>query len=98
MPELFAEENCGSVGSCFGELRKRVFRMLVGIGCEREKGFDFRGDVHPTAQFSAVTLAPCFGGECALHGVEYGQCEEAAEQILARVNPINDARELAHGL
>src|SRR5579883_216637 len=91
MPKLLAFK---SSGRAVEQFRKRVVRMLVGIAREREKGFHFSRNFGPPSDARPGFLAPAFGEESNLNGVEQRQLSEPRQEIVAGIDPVDNARKL----
>src|SRR5579883_1236999 len=71
--------------------------MLVGIGREREKGFHFSRDFGPAAEVRPGFLAPGFGEKSDLNRVEQRQFSKPRQQVVAGIDPVDNAREFCEG-
>ena len=64
--------------------------MLVGIRCERDQRFDFADGFDAGAHARSVALAPPFGDEGDLDGIEQGKLKQVADQAVALLPTLPD--------
>ena len=92
MAKFLRVEHGGRAGRV-GEFGERIGRVLERIRRERKQSFGLAGDVDPGAHPDAAPFAPRFRGQAGLDRVKQRYVDDADNETVQGVDPVDDSRE-----